>query len=113
VCAEAGLIVTHNTGLLAPVLVSRSLLKLSSLIQSFDPNSFTRGHQRKKAAAGDKKQEEDVPLHRLKESWEEALDSTHWLEGVRQLLTTTSEVVNLMQRGEPVRTDQLMMLVHL
>jgi hypothetical protein len=102
--------VTHNTGLLAPALVSRSLLKLSSLIQSFDPNSFTRGQQ-KKPGAGDKKREDEVPLHRLKESWEEALDSTHWLESIRQLLNTTSEVVNLMQRGEPVRCNQLMMLV--
>jgi hypothetical protein len=73
-------------------------------MQSFDPNSFARRQQqRKKAEEGSSQTEgEEVSLRTLKVAWEAALDSTHWIEGIRQLLTTTSEVISLVQRGDPV-----------
>ena len=39
----------------------------------------------------------------MKSAWRESLHDTQWLKGVRLLLETTSEIVNLIIDGEPVR----------
>jgi hypothetical protein len=87
--AEAGTISFHTTKLLSPAAIESSLQKLAHLVNSFDTSRFER------APVGS--------LQQMKLEWRASLAGTQWLKGVRQLLETTSEIVNLIIDGEPVR----------
>ncbi len=106
---DAGTISFHTTKLLSPAAIENSLQKLANLVSSFDTSRFERaqhddtitnsgGGSSAPAAAGADK----VTLQQMKAAWRESLDDTQWLKGVRLLLETTSEIVNLIIDGEPV-----------
>jgi hypothetical protein len=106
---DAGTISFHTTKLLSPAAIENSLQKLANLVSSFDTSRFERaqhddtitnsgGGSSAPAAAGADK----VTLQQMKTAWRESLDDTQWLKGVRLLLETTSEIVNLIIDGEPV-----------
>lgn len=106
---DAGTISFHTTKLLSPAAIENSLQKLANLVSSFDTSRFERaqhddtitnsggGSSAPATGAADK-----VTLQQMKAAWRESLDDTQWLKGVRLLLETTSEIVNLIIDGEPV-----------
>lgn len=113
-CSASGTIAFRSTGLLSTVAVGRSLQKLVALVSGFDPVSFIHGpeHKGKKyvsALFSTSEEDRDITADssKLKVSWLAALESTQWLEGIRQLLITTMEAVKFVLAGEPVRAPLL------
>jgi len=69
---------------MSPASVNKSLLNLSKFIQSLNLDAIQRDVQ-------------------ARAHWLTSLESTKWLKGIRQLLSTSLDVIKLILRGHHVR----------
>ncbi len=81
---DEGQIFKYKTHLLQPAEVEDSLVKLNSLIASFDPQLFM-SHR-----------------HESAKEWRRAANSSRWLTGISQLFAAADQVVAHLQASSPV-----------
>jgi hypothetical protein len=106
----------RSTNLPPSSAVEDSYLRLTTFITKFDPMHLAqvieegkseRSPRASEEAATQEEEEEECKAleakkRMMKEGWENEIERTQWLSGIKKLMDAASRVIALLQLGDPV-----------
>ncbi len=109
----------RSTNLPPSSAVEDSFLRLTTFITKFDPMHLAQLIDEGKSPRAseeaptteEQEQEEckalEAKKRMMKEGWENEIERTQWLSGIKKLMDAASRVIALLQLGDPVRCVHL------
>jgi hypothetical protein len=97
----------RSTNLPPSSAVEESYLRLATFITKFDPMHLAlMTEENKSPRTGHESDAESKALEAkkrtMKEGWENEIERTQWLSGIKKLMDAASRVIALLQLGDPV-----------